>query len=56
MEEEVFTPIHAPLIVAGSAGFRVGRSYVTESPPTPFGRKHFYKIVLVSGSAQILLW
>jgi AraC family transcriptional activator of pobA len=34
-------------------GFKVSRSHVPKSPPTTLGRRHFYKIVLVKGSAKI---
>ena len=34
-------------------GFKVSRSTVPKSPPTTLGRRHFYKIVLVKGSAII---
>ncbi|MEO6849593.1 MAG: AraC family transcriptional regulator, partial [Mucilaginibacter sp.] len=36
-----------------SIGFKVSRSNVPKSPPTTLGRRHFYKIVLVKGSANI---
>jgi AraC family transcriptional activator of pobA len=36
-----------------STGFKVSRSNVPKSPPTALGRRHFYKIVLVKGSANI---
>lgn len=36
-----------------STGFKVSRSNVPKSPPTVLGRRHFYKIVLVKGSANI---
>jgi len=34
-------------------GFKAGRSNVPKSPPTTLGRRHFYKIVLVKGCANI---
>lgn len=34
-------------------GFKVGRSNVPKSPPTIFGRRHFYKIVLSIGNVTV---
>jgi AraC family transcriptional activator of pobA len=36
-----------------STGFKVGRSNVPKTPPTSLGRRHFYKVVLVKGAANI---
>lgn len=53
MESLVTEAAIAEKKVLRSSGLKVSRSKVPKSSPTTFGRRHFYKIVLVKGTANI---
>lgn len=53
MESLDLKPLDKTILPVNPKGFKVSRSQVPRSIPTVFGRRQFFKIVLVNGSAKI---